>query len=959
MDLSQTYTESEVLSEFKLNNNLKKRKLNTHCYFNNDGNNDGNNINNINKKHKLSNTHIKYIYDDIEDDEYTNINQQYNWTYINGLNDGSNACTGTSFGSGSGSGSGFNGGSGSGSGFNGGSGSGSGSGFNGGSGSGDNQDSSEDSEDDPDYNEDEDADADDYEDGYVDEDDCEDDCEDEQDYEFSLNYNPIFTNDTKSSKIDYDEVALDTLKRIRNEHPKESVKEIINKYKKEISNFDYVTGSEQFDNMLDKYSKSFNNVYNKINKEYNSKKEKLNIIMWVNDELKKRKSSNNYNQNNQNNQNNLNDLNDLNDLNNNLIFTILLSDPYTNDGIPDKKCKKENATDAELTKQFNELYQQDNGAKSGSDYFKSLVTKDKQHYVDKLKEIKNYDGATDNKPSMSKVIEWNTTNANKSIILSKINTYENLRGSSEFFKLKSWISKVMKVPFGKYIKPPVEKTDKPENIRKYLQKVRSSLDEDIYGHETTKQQLVKILAHTIANPEEGGNVFALQGPPGVGKTALIQDGISKALGRPFTFISLGGATDACFLEGHDYTYEGSNHGRIIDLLHQSGCMNPIIYFDELDKVSGTSKGEEIINILMHITDSTQNSHFNDKYFGGIDFDLSKAIIIFSFNDEHKISRILRDRMKIIRVKGYKMLDKVNIARDYLLPKLYKQIGLTDISISLSDEMLEYIIDTYTNEGGVRKLKETLNDILLEVNLRKLEDTTIMGQKIKNNLAITKEMIDEDFLKKKRKVEHIQINSKPSVGIVNGLWANDFGIGGLIPIECCWIPAKEKLELELTGMQGQVMKESMSVSRTIAWRILPERIKQSLNEKWSKSFDYGIHIHCPDGSTPKDGPSAGGAITTCLISQLANIPVNNKIAMTGEINLKGHITAIGGLEEKMFGAKRAGAELVLCPKENKKDLDEIIEKFPTLFNENFKARTVESIWEILDLVLVTKLDYLKF
>lgn len=246
------------------------------------------------------------------------------------------------------------------------------------------------------------------------------------------------------------------------------------------------------------------------------------------------------------------------------------------------------------------------------------------------------------------------------------------------------------------------------------------MDSEVYGHQATKDQLVKILAHTITNPQEGGNVFALQGPPGIGKTALIQDGISKALGRPFAFISLGGATDASFLEGHDFTYEGSQPGRIVEILQQAKCMNPVIYFDELDKVSETAKGDEIINILMHLTDSTQNSHFNDKYFGGINFDLSKAIIIFSFNEEHKVSRILRDRMKIIRVKGYKMLDKINIGRDYLIPKLIKQIGLDDIKLNITDELLEFMIDTYTNEGGVRKLKEMLNDIFLEINLRKLE-----------------------------------------------------------------------------------------------------------------------------------------------------------------------------------------------------------------------------------------------
>lgn len=743
-----------------------------------------------------------------------------------------------------------------------------------------------------------------------------------------------------SSSLDHIVIALDNLKQICEENSKSKVSVIVNKFKQEIDKLDDLKSSPGitlFDDMFLKYKNAYTDVYNMIKKEYAKKKEKFNISNWVNSEIKKRDRKTNIAK------------------DNDFLFTIIYPQPITGNisgwgGQPIK--------DQELVTEFTNLYKQDASHKNGTEYFKELNTKDKKNFLKRLREIKKIDGDLDNKPNMAKILECETTNNNKSIILSKINTFENLKGSSEYFKLKSWITKVMKVPFGKYILPPVNKNEGSEKIKNYLQSVRKNLDQDIYGHETTKNQLIKILAHTIANPSEGGNIFALQGPPGVGKTALIQDGISKALGRPFTFICLGGATDACFLEGHDYTYEGSNHGRIVELLHQAGCMNPVIYFDELDKVSETAKGEEIINILMHITDVTQNSHFNDKYFGGIDFDLSKAIIIFSFNDEQKISRILRDRMKIIKVKGYKMFDKINIAKNYLLPKLMKQIGL-DIEIKFSDEILEYIIDNYTYEGGVRKLKETLNDILLEINLRKLEDNTILGKKIKDTLMITKEMLENDFLKKKHKIEHLKINKIPHIGQVNGLWANEYGVGGLIPIECCWIPAKEKLHLELTGMQGKVMQESMMVARTIAWRIIPDEIKEKLNTKWQTSFDYGIHIHCPDGSTPKDGPSAGGAITTCLISLLTGIPANNKIAMTGEINLKGQITKIGGLEEKIFGAKKAGAEIVLCPAENQKDLEEILEKFPALINNNFIIKTVNYIWEILDLVLTQKLEYNKF
>ncbi len=634
-------------------------------------------------------------------------------------------------------------------------------------------------------------------------------------------------------------------------------------------------------------------------------------------------------------------------------------DEYCEDGCEHKK-QDDVKNVGKIDKEFEELYDQDNiTTQNGLKYFKTLTPEKKRLYLEKLKQVKHAFKEEEKRPNYMKILDCDTTESNKALILQKITTFDNLRGSSEFFKLKSWINKIMKVPFGKYVKPPVSKKDGSEKIRDYLKQVRKHLDDGIYGHETTKDQLIKILAHTITNPQEGGNVFALQGPPGVGKTALIQDGVAKALGRPYSFISLGGATDACFLEGHDYTYEGSNHGRIVELLQQAGCMNPVIYFDELDKVSETAKGEEIINILMHITDSTQNSHFNDKYFGGLDFDLSKAIIIFSFNDEHKISRILRDRMKIIRVKGYKMLDKLNIAKDYLLPKLIKQIGLEDIKIEFSDEILTWLIDSYTNEGGVRRLKELLNDILLEVNLRKLEDTKINGEKISNPLVISQELLVNDIIKKKRKIEHLKINSEPKVGLVNGLWANELGVGGLIPIECCWIPSTEKLQLELTGMQGKVMKESMSVARTVAWRILPDNIKESVNKRWKKSFDYGIHIHCPDGATPKDGPSAGGAITTCLISLLSGIPVDNNVAMTGEINLKGQITAIGGLEEKIFGAKKAGAKIVLCPKDNSQDLEEITNKFPNLIDESFNVFMVENIWEVLEHVLLDKISWTRF
>ena len=836
-----------------------------------------------------------------------------------------------------------------------------------------------DDEDDEDYvGEEDDEDDEDYEE---EDEDNQDNQQDENNQDNQDDKNDIVDSNMKTEDINYfnssdssdSENELDTLnpkkfssnllKKIQRHNSKAKPEEIAKKFNSKVITMNkkykqYSKNPSKYRNLrqFHKNLSECKNLYNLMMDDIEYYKNKFNFNKFITK----------YNKKNKNNNNNNNTNTKTNEPN---IFDILF-------GTANNERNLSNSVGSKLDNEFKELYDKDNKShQSGLKYFKTLDKKLKLDYIDKLKKINNQMDLEDKRPNYMKVLDMEMVESNKSLILQRIQQMEGKPFGDS--KLKNWINKIMSIPFGVYIKPPVSKSDSTDKIREYLGGVRKLLDSEVYGHQATKDQLVKIMAHTITNPQEGGNVFALQGPPGIGKTALIQDGISKALGRPFAFISLGGATDASFLEGHDFTYEGSQHGRIVEILQQAKCMNPVIYFDELDKVSETAKGEEIINILMHLTDSTQNSHFNDKYFGEINFDLSKAIIIFSFNEEHKISRILRDRMKIIRVKGYKMLDKINIAKDYLIPKLIKQIGLDDIKLNISNELLEYMIDTYTNEGGVRKLKELLNDVFLEINLRKLEGNNDWvatnnysnhknknkkrprDTNIPNEITLTEDMIEKDFLKKKHKITHLKINPEPMIGIVNGLWANDLGVGGLIPIECCWIPSADKLSLNLTGMQGDVMKESMSVARSVAWRILPDYIKSRLNERWKDSVDTGIHIHCPDGATPKDGPSAGGAITTCLISLLTGVKVSNQIAMTGEINLKGHITAIGGLEEKIFGAKKAGAKLVLCPKENQKDLDEIIDKFPTLFDRNFQAKTIENIWEILGEVILEPIDWVRF
>lgn len=633
-------------------------------------------------------------------------------------------------------------------------------------------------------------------------------------------------------------------------------------------------------------------------------------------------------------------------------------DSFIDDNGSDDEESDDEIEDCDINNEFNSIYNKSGIVDTSKNYFKSLDKNSKIEVLDKIKDIK---GSYDDKPKLMKVLDWNTTNNNKAIILNKLNMCEHMENTNEYYKLNNWINQIMKVPFGHYVEPIITSNSSDNEISSYIKDVKKKFDEVIFGHEQSKDQLIKILAHTISNPNEGGNIFALQGPPGVGKTALIQEGIAKALNRPYAFISLGGTKGASFLEGHEYTYEGSNNGRIIDALIETKCMNPIIYFDELDKVSESFEGKDVINVLMHITDITQNKHFNDKYFGSIEFDLSKCILIFSFNDEDRVCHILKDRMKIINVKGYKINEKINIANNFIIPKLLKSINFgNNYNIEFPENVLKFIIESYTHEGGVRKFKEILYDILLEINLRRLRDYKKPMKEISNtiNIIITEKLVETDFLKKKHKIHMININNVPMVGCVIGLWANCEGIGGIIPIECKWKPSDEKFKLELTGMQGDVMKESMSIALTIATNIIPITTKNELYKSLDKTFNKGIHIHCPDGSTPKDGPSAGCAITVSLISLFTKIPVKNNVAMTGEINLKGEVSAIGGLEEKLHGAKSAGATIVLCPYENMNTFNDIIEKDKTLINSNFNVMFIKNIWEALDIALTSKISFIK-
>ena len=365
---------------------------------------------------------------------------------------------------------------------------------------------------------------------------------------------------------------------------------------------------------------------------------------------------------------------------------------------------------------------------------------------------------------------------------------------------------------------------KNNNIVKYIENVNNTLNNAVYGHKTAKSLIERIIGQWI-NGENKGYSFGFEGVHGVGKTTLAKKGIANCLkdmngeSRPFAFIAIGGSSNGSLLDGHNYTYVGSTWGKIVDILIEKQCMNPIIFIDELDKISKTEHGKEIISILTHLIDSTQNNAFQDKYFSGIDLDLSKVLFIFSYNDPDLIDKILLDRIHRIKFDNLTLDDKIIITKDYLLPELYKTIGLEN-TIYINECEIKYLIRTYTNECGVRKLKELLFEIISYINLSILKNT--------NNyefpLKVTIEMID-NILKERQKIKIVTINKESKVGVINGLWANSLGNGGILHIETSFFATTTFYDLKLTGMQGDVMKESMQVAKTLAWNLIDNNLKE--------------------------------------------------------------------------------------------------------------------------------------
>ena len=348
-------------------------------------------------------------------------------------------------------------------------------------------------------------------------------------------------------------------------------------------------------------------------------------------------------------------------------------------------------------------------------YLDSIKKKEKNSLIKKEKDL--YKEQNKLIPLKFKILNSPLNDKNKIHILEKIKHFDSLNAfSSEYFKLKKYLDGIDKIPFGIYKNMAINKKQNSKTINNYLTNVKTGLDNCIYGQEKAKNSLIEILAKWVTNPGANGNIIGLCGPPGVGKTSLIKNGLATSIKMPFSFISLGGLADSSSLTGFEYTYEGAKCGRIIEILIENNCMNPIIFFDELDKISETKNGEELVSVLIHLTDPTQNNCFLDKYFSGIEFDLSKAFIIFSFNDENKINPILKDRISIIKFDSFTQENKIKIAKDYSIQKICKNIGIDNKKFEIPESTIRKIVSNYCFERGVRKLEQCLEKIIMKINL---------------------------------------------------------------------------------------------------------------------------------------------------------------------------------------------------------------------------------------------------
>lgn len=470
---------------------------------------------------------------------------------------------------------------------------------------------------------------------------------------------------------------------------------------------------------------------------------------------------------------------------------------------------------------------------------------------------------------------------------------------------------------------------KPTKVKRDIREAEKILDKDHSGLEKVKERILEYLAVQQRSNKIKGPILCLVGPPGVGKTSLAQS-IAKATNRHYVRMALGGVRDESEIRGHRRTYIGAMPGKIIQGMKKAKSSNPLFLLDEIDKLSSDWRGDPS-SALLEVLDPEQNSHFNDHYLEA-DYDLSDVMFICTANSLN-MPRPLLDRMEIIRVSGYTEEEKIQIVKDHLLKKQIKNAGLKEKEFKLSDDAIRDLVRYYTREAGVRNLEREIANLcrkaIKEILSKKKESVAITARNLNKYAGV-------------RRFSFGEIEESNRIGVVNGLAYTEVG-GDLLSIEAVTMPGKDG-KLSTTGNLKDVMRESI----TVAEMLIKSRSNQ-LGIAYDKLKDMNIHVHVPEGATPKDGPSAGAAMVTAIVSALTGIEVRRDIAMTGEVNLRGYVTEIGGLKEKLLAALRGGIKKVLIPKDNAKDLEEI----PANVKKGLEIVPVRTIEEVLSHALISQ------
>lgn len=494
-------------------------------------------------------------------------------------------------------------------------------------------------------------------------------------------------------------------------------------------------------------------------------------------------------------------------------------------------------------------------------------------------------------------------------------------GTPEIGISRTYVEWILDLPWGKTT---------PDNLD--LKRARRVLDEDHYAMEKVKERVIEYLAvrrMKEMNTQDGsmkGPILCFVGPPGVGKTSIVR-GIARAVGRKFVQMSLGGVRDEAEIRGHRRTYVGAIPGRIIAGMKQAGTMNPVFLFDEIDKMSHDFRGDPA-SAMLEVLDGEQNMAFRDHYLE-LPFDLSRVMFITTANSMDTIPGPLLDRMEIIEVPSYTEEEKLQIAKKHLLPKQIQEHGLPPKSVRISDAAMKHLIEGYTREAGVRTLSRTIARVVRKAAVEMLDEE-------KEQVSVSPTGV-EKYLGAPRFLRDLP-EKAPQVGVVNGLAYTTVG-GETLAVECTVMPGSG--QLQLTGQLGDVMKESAQAARS--W-VRAHAAEYGIDPEFYKTQD--IHIHVPEGAVPKDGPSAGVTMATALVSALSGRKVRQEVAMTGEITLRGRVLPIGGVKEKLLAAYRAGLKVILLPKENQKDLEDV----PAHVLAQFQMHFTEKIEDVLKVAL---------